>query len=65
MLSLLGALWFSIVTSGVIDHRLYFRPSELSTDSNRQVRHMANPHPLNSHRRVGNNQRVISKNGSF
>ena len=34
MLSVLGALWFSTVTSGVIGHRLYFRPSQLRTDSN-------------------------------
>ena len=34
MLSLLGAIWFSKVTSGVIGHRLYFRPSQLSTGSN-------------------------------
>ena len=40
MLSLMGALWFSIVTSRVIGHRLYFRPSQLSTGSNfRQARH--------------------------
>ena len=39
MLSLMGALWFSIVTSGVIGHRLYFRPSQLNTGSNfRQAR---------------------------
>ena len=34
MLSLMGALWFSRVTSRVIGHRLYFRPSQLSTGSN-------------------------------
>ena len=34
MLSLLGALWFSRVTSRVIGHRLYFRPIQLRTDSN-------------------------------
>ena len=34
MPSLLGALWVSTVTSGVIRHRLYFRPSQLSTGSN-------------------------------
>ena len=34
MLSLLGALWFSKVTSRVIGHRLYFHPSQLSTDLN-------------------------------
>ena len=34
MLNLMGALWFSVMTSGVIGHRLYFRPSQLSTDSN-------------------------------
>ena len=28
MLSLMGALWFSLVTSGVIGHRLYFSPSQ-------------------------------------
>ena len=40
MLSIMGAIWFSIVTSGVIGHRLYFRPSQPSTDSNfRQPRH--------------------------
>ena len=45
MLSLMGALWFSIVISGVMGHRLYFRPSQLSTDSNlQQARHMANSH---------------------
>ena len=45
MLSLMGALWCCIVTSGVIGHKLYFRPSQLSTDSNlRQARCMANPH---------------------
>ena len=40
MLSLLGALWLSTVTSVVIGHRFYFRPSQLSTDSNLwQARH--------------------------
>ena len=34
MLSLLGALWFRTVTSGVIGHSMYFRTSEQSTDSN-------------------------------
>ena len=36
----MGALWFSIVTSGGIGHRWYFRPSQLSTGSNfRQASH--------------------------
>ena len=40
MLSLMEALMFSKVTSGVIGHRLYFRPSQLSTGSNfQQARH--------------------------
>ena len=34
MLSLLGALCFTIVTSGVLGPRLYFRPCQLSTGSN-------------------------------
>ena len=40
MLSRMGTLWFSTVTFGVIGHRLYFRPSHLSTATNfRQARH--------------------------